>query len=154
MKSRLHLLITTGLLLVASTVSLAQTSVYAIRVAAADPEGVAVFYKKAFGLTEAERINLPQGVEIMLNYGSTEAEALANTTVPQVVIMYRESDAVEDALAHLIFGVEDAVAVAQAVVDAGGSIDRAPFAFGTDGMMIGMVRDPAGNHIELIQRPK
>jgi len=152
MKSFLQL-ITAVLLIATASVSHAQTSVYAVRVTAADPEAVATFYKAAFGLVEAERINLPQGVEIMLNYGTTQAQALASTA-PQVVIMSRASDDVEDTVPHLIFVVNDAVAVSAAVKSAGGTIERAAFAFGNEGMMIAMVIDPAGNHLELIQRPR
>jgi len=59
-----------------------------------------------------------------------------------------------DVNAHLIFNVTDAAATAAAVKAAGGSMDREPMPFGNTGIVIGIAADPAGNRIELIQRPQ
>ena len=151
MKMLIKTLMTAGILLTTCAAQ-AQISVYAIRVGAQDPDAVANFYKAAFGLKEAERLSLPNGVEIMLNFGASEAQALASTA-PQVVIMSRDSDAVEDVVPHLIFRVSDREATASAVSGAGGTIVRGPFEFGDSGIIITMLKDPAGNEVELIQRP-
>ena len=43
---------------------------------------------------------------------------------------------------------------ASAVQAAGGTMDREPMPFGNTGIVIGIAADPAGNRIELIQRPQ
>ncbi len=45
-------------------------------------------------------------------------------------------------------------ATVAAVKAAGGKMDAEPKEFGKTGIMIGMLVDPAGNHVEMIQRPK
>jgi len=50
--------------------------------------------------------------------------------------------------------VTDIAATAAAVKAAGGKMDGEPRPFGKSGMVIGMALDPAGNRLELIQRPK
>jgi predicted enzyme related to lactoylglutathione lyase len=71
----------------------------------------------------------------------------------QIVIMQRKPRA-PDEIAHVIFNVTDAAATAAAVKAAGGKMDGDPKPFGNTGIIIGFAIDPAGNHIELIQRPQ
>lgn len=123
------------------------------RVGAVDVATVAKFYQAAFGLKEVQRLQFPNMLEIMLNFGDTVDAAKANTA-PQVVIMQRPSDDVKDATPHLIFSVTDAKATAAAVKAAGGKMDDDPKPFGNTGMVIGFGTDPAGNKFELIQQPK
>jgi len=122
------------------------------RVAGKDAVALGKFYETAFGLKEVNRLTFPGGVEIFLNFGDTADGAKANTAA-QVVIMQSEP-AAKDTVAHLIFNVTDATATAAAVKAAGGTMDREPMPFGNTGMVIGFAVDPAGNRIELIQRPQ
>lgn len=130
----------------------AQNSLLGGRIGAKDPVTLAEFYKSVFGLYQVDQFNFQDGgIEVMLNFGSTEAEAKANTNA-EIVLFPRPSDDVEDDIPHLIFNVSDIKAVTMAIKDHGGTMDREPFPLG-GGMMIGIAKDPAGNQIELIQRP-
>jgi len=66
--------------------------------------------------------------------------------------MHRESDALQDTIAHVILNVTDMAATVAAVKAAGGRIDGEPRPYGNTGIVIGFALDPAGNRIELIQR--
>ena len=144
------LLLTAGLL---STQINAEVSFNSARVTAEDVLATAEFYKTALGMHEVERINLPGGqVEVMLNFGHTQQEALANTDA-QVVIMHRDAGEMIDKIAHLIFDVTDIEATVAAVKKAGGSIATEPFEFGNTGIKIAMINDPAGNQVEFLQKP-
>ncbi len=125
----------------------------AARVGAEDVAAAARFYEAAFGLQEVNRLELPGQLEIMLNFGASVAEAKANPNA-QVVIMHRDSNDLKDPVPHLILNVSDINATAAAVKAAGGTLAGEPREFGKSGMMIGFAVDPAGNRIELIQRPK
>ena len=122
------------------------------RVAGKDAVALGKFYETAFGLKEVNRLTFPGGVEIFLNFGDNVDGAKANAAA-QVVIMQSEP-AAKDTVAHLIFNVTDADATAAAVKAAGGTMDREPMPFGNTGLVIGFAVDPAGNRIELIQRPQ
>jgi predicted enzyme related to lactoylglutathione lyase len=122
------------------------------RVAGKDAVALGKFYETAFGLKEVNRLTFPGGVEIFLNFGDNVDGAKANAAA-QVVIM-QSDPAAKDAVAHLIFNVTDAAATAAAVKAAGGTMDREPMPFGNTGLVIGFAVDPAGNRIELIQRPQ
>src|SRR5262245_13927385 len=81
--------------------------VRASRVLATDPEALATFYEKAFGMSETRRpMNTPTFKEIVINTGATTAEAQAATTTP-IVIATRPKDAPAGALAALILQVPD-----------------------------------------------
>ena len=143
---------TTIMLLIFSSLAQAQISLNAVRVTAADPDSLSEFYQTVFGLKEVNRLNLPGGnVEIFLNFGETEADAIANPAA-QVVIMQSATDPTEEAT-HVIFTVSDINAVAAAITAAGGHMERAPFEFGNSGTFLGMAKDPAGNHIEILKPP-
>ncbi len=122
------------------------------RVGGKDAVALGKFYETAFGLKEVNRLTFPGGVEIFLNFGDTVDAAKANKAA-QVVIMQAEP-AAKDSVAHLIFDVTDVAATAAAVKAAGGTLDREPAPFGNTGIVIGIAADPAGNRIELIQRPQ
>ena len=123
------------------------------RVTAPDVAKVGKFYETAFGMKEVQRLQLPGAIEIMLNFGDTVDAAKANKNA-QVVVMHRGDKEPQDGVAHLIFDVTDIKAVAASVKAAGGSIHTEPFEFGKTGIFIAIALDPAGNHIELIQRAK
>lgn len=123
-----------------------------VRIGARDVSALARFYQSAFGMHEVQRIQTPQFLEIMLDFGSTQEAAKANNGA-DVVIMQRDADDGKDTMAHVVFTVTNIDAVVAAVKAAGGRMERDPFAFGDTGIRIGMGIDPAGNHFELIQFP-
>jgi predicted enzyme related to lactoylglutathione lyase len=148
------LLAASATLLLAGPVSgAAGITLNAARVTAEDVAKLGKFYEAAFGLKEVQRLQLPDGIEIMLNFGDTVAAAKANQNA-QVVIMHRGEKEPKDGVAHLIFDVTDIKAAVAAVKAAGGTLEREPFEFGKSGIFIAVAVDPAGNHVELIQRAK
>lgn len=124
----------------------------AARVGAVDVPAAAKFYEAAFGLKEVNRIKLPNSVEIMMNFGTSMKAAKMNHDA-QVVIMHRASNDIKDPVPHLVLNVTDMKATVAAIKSAGGSMTGKPREFGNTGIMIGIALDPAGNRIELIQRP-
>ncbi len=131
----------------------AQVTLNAPRIGAADSAALAKFYEAAFGMQETNRLALPAGPEIFLNFGATVDAAKANKSLP-IVIMHRDSDTLKDPVPHLILNVTDMNAVVSAIKGAGGSMDGTPQPFGNSGVVIGIAVDPAGNRLELIQRPQ
>jgi predicted enzyme related to lactoylglutathione lyase len=129
----------------------AEVTLNSVRIAAADTVALAKFYQSAFAMQEVNRIAVPAGPEIFVNFGATVDAAKASRTMP-IVIMHRDSDATKDPIAHVILNVTDMAATVAAIKAAGGSMEGEPRPFGTSGVMIGIAIDPAGNHIELIQR--
>jgi len=138
--------------LLVSGVASADVTLNSVRVAAADTVALAGFYQSAFVMQEVNRIAVPGGPEIFVNFGATADAAKANKGLP-IVIMHRDSDAVKDPIAHVILNVTDMTATVAAIKAAGGSMDGDPRPFGNTGIVIGIAIDPAGNRIELIQRP-
>ena len=130
----------------------AQVTLNSARLGAQDPAALAKFYEAAFGMFETNRINVPGGAEIFVNFGATADDAKANKSTP-IVISHRDSDDIKDPIAHLILNVKDMTATVAAIKAAGGSMAGDPRAFGNTGIMIGIAIDPAGNRLELIQRP-
>jgi len=143
--------LTAALAVLVSTVAFAEVTLNSVRVASTDTEALATFYKAAFGMQEVNRLPVQGGPEIFVNFGATVDAARANRT-PPVVIMHRDSDAMKDPIAHVIFNVTDMTATAAAVKAAGGKMDGDPRPYGNTGIVIGFAIDPAGNRIELIQR--
>jgi predicted enzyme related to lactoylglutathione lyase len=135
-----------------SSTAFAEVTLNSLRVAAADTEALATFYKAAFGMQEVNRLAVPGGPEIFVNFGATVDAAKANRSAP-VVIMHRDSDATKDPIAHVIFNVTDMKGTVAAIKAAGGTMDGEPREFRNTGIMIGIAIDPAGNRVELIQRP-
>ncbi|HEX5227320.1 MAG TPA: VOC family protein [Bryobacteraceae bacterium] len=130
----------------------AQVTLNSVRVAAKDSVEVAKFYEAAFGMQEVNRLGAPTGPEVFVNFGATADAAKANKSEP-IVIMHRDSDDVKDAVPHVILNVKDMAATVSAVKAAGGSMAGDPRPFGKTGIVIGIAIDPAGNRIEMIQRP-
>ena len=129
-----------------------QVTLNSVRVGARDTVALAKFYEAAFGMQEVNRIAVPAGPEVFVNFGATPEAAKASKSEP-VVLMHRDSDEVKDEIPHLIFNVTDMKATVAAVKAAGGSMAGDPRPFGNTGMVIGIAIDPAGNRVELIQRP-
>jgi predicted enzyme related to lactoylglutathione lyase len=130
----------------------AQVTLNSARVGGEDTAALAKFYEAAFGMFETNRITVPGGAEIFVNFGATADEAKANKSTP-IVITHRDSNDIKDPIAHLILNVKDMTATVAAIKAAGGSMAGDPRAFGNTGIMIGIAIDPAGNRLELIQRP-
>jgi predicted enzyme related to lactoylglutathione lyase len=140
-----------AVLLLASA-AFAQVTLNSVRVGARDTAALAKFYQTAFGMQETNRINAPGGPEIFVNFGATVDAAKANKSEP-IVIMHRDSDDLKDPIAHVILNVKDMKTTVAAIKAAGGSMDGEPRPYGNTGIVIGIATDPAGNRIELIQRP-
>jgi len=141
--------------LAAATVAMAQESgvrVRSIRVLATDPEAVARFYEKAFGMSETRRpVNTATFKEIIINSGSTADLARKATTTP-IVIATRPKDAPSGAMAALILEVPNLDKAIEAVKANGGTLMRP--AAKTEGLSYAFVKDPDGNQIELIMTQK
>jgi predicted enzyme related to lactoylglutathione lyase len=132
----------------------AAVTLNAARIGGPDVEALGKFYAAAFALKEVNRIPTRDGPELILNFGDSVDAAKANSAA-QVVIMHAEANAnANDSVPHLIFNVTDAAATADAVKKAGGKMASDPKPFGNTGIVIGIAVDPAGNRIELIQRPQ
>jgi len=131
----------------------AGTTLNGVRVGAKDPAALAKFYQTVFGMFEVQRIQTPQMLEIMLDFGATAEAAKANAGA-DVVIMQRPADDGADTMPHIVFNVTDMDGLVTAIKAAGGRMEREPFEFGKTGIRIGMGIDPAGNHFEMIQAPK
>ena len=131
----------------------AQVTLNSVRVAAADTVALSKFYAAAFGMFEVNRIAVPAGPEIFMNFGASADAAKANKGLP-IVLFHRDSDAVKDPIPHVILNVTDMAATAAAVKAAGGTMDGEPRPFGNTGIVIGFAVDPAGNRVELIQPRK
>jgi predicted enzyme related to lactoylglutathione lyase len=133
--------------------ALAQVTLNSVRIAAADTVALAKFYQTAFAMQEVNRIDVPGGPEIFVNFGATADAAKANKGLP-IVIMHRDSDATKDPIAHVILNVTNMTATVAAIKAAGGTMDGEPRPFRNTGVVIGIAVDPAGNRVELIQRPQ
>jgi len=130
----------------------AQVSLNSVRIAAKDTVMLGKFYQAAFGMQEVNRIESPGGPEVFVNFGASTETAKANKSEP-IVIMHRDSDDVKDPIAHVILNVKDMTSTVSAIKAAGGTMTGDPRPFGKTGIVIGIAIDPAGNRIELIQRP-
>lgn len=126
------------------------------RVGAEDPVALSAFYKSVFGLYEVNRFVFEDGgIEVMLNFGSSEADAKTNTNA-EIVLMPRVTNDIDDDIPHLIFNVDDLDATMAAVKAAGGSMQTPePISIpaGPNTIRIAIARDPANNLMELIQQP-
>jgi predicted enzyme related to lactoylglutathione lyase len=151
MKTYTTAIAASAMLLLASA-ALAQVTLNSVRIGAKDTVALAKFYQAAFGMGEVNRINTPGGPEIFVNFGATVDAAKANKSEP-IVIMHRDSDDLKDPIAHVILNVKDMAATVASIKASGGSMAGDPRPFGNTGIVIGIAIDPAGNRIELIQRP-
>ncbi len=139
-------------MLVVAGAAAAQVSLNSVRVGAKDTVALAKFYESAFGMQETNRIDSPAGPEVFVNFGATVEAAKANKSEP-IVLMHRDSDDVKDPIPHIILTIKDMTKTVAAVKAAGGSMTADPKPFRNTGIVIGIAIDPAGNRIEMIQRP-
>ena len=141
-------------LIASASAALAQESgiqVRSVRVLATDPEAIATFYKKAFGMSEVRRLDSPTFKEIIINSGSTP-DLAKKATAAAIVIATRPKDAPAGAMASLILEVPDLNKAIEAAKAAGGSLMRPPGKSGT--LMFAFLKDPDGNQVELVMSPK
>jgi len=144
--------ITVSATLLLASAARAQVTLNSVRIGAKDTVSLAKFYQAAFGMQEVNRIDTPGGPEIFVNFGATIDAAKAIKSEP-IVIMHRDSDDLKDPIAHLILNVKDMAATVAAIRAAGGSMAGDARPFRNTGVVIGIAIDPAGNRLELIQRP-
>jgi predicted enzyme related to lactoylglutathione lyase len=144
--------ITVSATLVLACAAHAQVTLNSVRIGAKDSVALAKFYQTAFGMQEVNRIASAGGPEVFVNFGATVESAEANKSEP-IVIMHRDSDDIKDPIAHVILNVKDMAATVASIKTAGGSMTGDPRPFGNTGIVIGIAIDPAGNRIEMIQRP-
>lgn len=149
--------ITVMLAVVALSVSVAAQEsgirVRSVRVLAADPEALATFYEKTFGMSETRRP--PVGgasKELVINSGSTSDLARKATTTP-IVIMTRPANSPAGAMASLILEVPDIEKAMESVKANGGTLMR-PATKSGEGLTYAFVKDLDGNQIELVMSPK
>jgi predicted enzyme related to lactoylglutathione lyase len=152
MKSPYTTAIAASAMLLLASAALAQVTLDSVRIGAKDSVALAKFYQAAFGMQEVNRINVPGGPEVFVNFGATVDAAKANKSEP-IVIMHRDSDELKDPIAHVILDVKNMAATVASIMAAGGSMAGDPRPFGNTGLIIGIAIDPAGNRLELIQRP-
>ena len=103
-------------------------------------------------MLEVNRVVNSGGTEVFVNFGATFEAANANKN-PRMILFHRDSDDVKDPTTHVIFSVKDMAATVAAIKAAGGTMTGDPRPFGNTGTILGFAIDPAGNRIELIQRP-
>jgi len=147
---------TAAYILAAATMAMAQESgihVGAVRVLATDPEAIARFYEKAFGMSETSRpVTTATFKEIVINSGST-ADLAKRATTTAIVVATRAKDAPAGAMASLILQVPDLDKAIESVKQNGGAVIRPPNKSAA-GLMFAFVKDPDGNQIELLMMPK
>jgi predicted enzyme related to lactoylglutathione lyase len=152
MKKIYTIAIAVSAVLLLASAAHAQVTLNSVRIGAKDTVALAKFYQAAFGMQEVNRIDAAGGPEIFVNFGATIDAAKALKSQP-IVIMHRDSDDLKDPIAHVILNVKDMAATVAAIKAAGGSMAGDPRPFRNTGTVIGIAIDPAGNRLELIQRP-
>ncbi|MFT6092903.1 MAG: putative enzyme related to lactoylglutathione lyase [Pseudohongiellaceae bacterium] len=130
----------------------ADVSLMAARVGAEDVFGTGEFYKKAFGLVEVDRLELASGkVELILGFTESHDQSIGNMG-PGIAILSRESDEAVESMPHIIFRVTDIGSFYFDALELGGIEVQAPTAISDLGITIAMLKDPAGNTIELLEQ--
>src|SRR5277367_2746673 len=64
----------------------AQVTLNSVRVGAKDSVALAKFYQAAFGMQEVNRIDVPGGPEVFVNFGATVDAAKGNKSEPIVIM--------------------------------------------------------------------
>src|SRR5262245_39625323 len=116
----------TACLIALATSAMAQETgihVRSVRVLATDPEALATFYEKAFGMSETRRPLNGATKEYVINSGLTPEIARRATTVP-IVIYTRAQNAPAGAMASLILEVPNLEKAIDAVKANGGTLMR------------------------------
>ena len=141
-----------GLVLASAIAASAQDTaihVRSVRVLATDPDALAMFYEKAFGMSQTRlAANSPTLKEIVINEGATP-ELASKATGAAIVITSRPKDAPAGALASLILQVPDINRAIESVKANGGTLMRGPAKSG-ENLTYAFVKDPDGNQIEMV----
>ena len=126
--------------------------VRSVRVLATDPEAIATFYQRAFGMSEIRRVGSAGAFqEIIINAGSTP-ELARKAGAAAIVIATRPKDAPAGAMASLILEVPDLNKAIEAVKANGGTLMRPPGKSGD--LQYAFLKDPDGNQVELVMSPR
>ncbi len=132
--------------------ALAQTaSVRDARITAKDRPGVEAaskFYQAVFGAKEITRIDRPTLLESILGFGPT-VEAARASPAARIVVM--TSPEPIGTVPHLVMTVSDIAVVFKAVAANGGKVVSGPTRTPELPQVTGMINDPAGNRVELVQ---
>jgi predicted enzyme related to lactoylglutathione lyase len=126
-------------------------SVRDARITAKDRPGVEAaskFYQAVFGAKEITRIDRPTLLESILAFGPT-VEAARASPAARIVVM--TSDEPIGTVPHLVMTVSDLAAVFKAVGANGGKVVSGPTKTPELPQSTGMINDPAGNRVELVQ---
>jgi predicted enzyme related to lactoylglutathione lyase len=151
MKSRYSSIVILFIGLAAIFQARADVSLMAARVGAEDVLGAGEFYVEAFGLIEVDRLELASGkTELILGFIENNNQSVANME-PGIAILGRDTDAAAESMPHIIFRVSDINAVYSKAIELGGTEVQGPMAISDLGITIAMLRDPAGNTIELLE---
>ena len=139
-------------ILAATTAAAAQQNgirVFAIRVLATNPEALAAFYEKAFGMSETSRpVNTATTMEIVINSGSTPDIARKAATTP-IALFTRPPNTPAGALAALVLEVPGLEKAIESALANGGTLLRPAATLGT--VRFAFLKDPDGNQIELVE---
>ncbi len=126
-----------------------KAALIAVRIGVRDPDAAAQFYRHVFKLQEIQRVEQEGETEVVLNFGSSVAEAKASKE-PKLVLRLQEMSLPRPSLSNVILRVDNLDATIDRVMESGGSLaKRFPLEIGA----IAMIRDPDGNEIELVARP-
>ncbi len=141
-----------GLTMTAGAATAQPTGIHvrAIRVLATDPEALAAFYERAFGMSETRRpVNTATTKEIAINSGATPD--IARKSTDTLIVLYtRPQNAPAGAMASLILEVPNLEKAIESVQANGGALMRPPAVSG-EGLHYAFVKDPDGNQIELLE---
>jgi len=123
--------------------------VRSVRVLATDPEVIATFYEKSFGMSEVRRAaNSATFKEIIINSGSTP-DLARKATGAAIVIATRGKGMPAGAMASLILEVPNLEKAIDSAKANGGTVMRPPSKT-ADGVNFAFLLDPDGNQVELV----
>jgi predicted enzyme related to lactoylglutathione lyase len=130
----------------------ADVSLMSAREGAEDVFGTGEFYKKAFDLVEMNRLDLASGkVELIFGVMESHDQSIRNMR-PGIAILSKESDDAVESMPHIIFRVSNIDSVYFDALEPSGIEVLASTATNDLGITIAMLKDPAGNTIELLKQ--
>lgn len=119
----------------------------AVGIGVADLDKSTDFYTRVLGMKEMQRFKLPHMDEVIVGFDNHMAVALMHWTDGSEQ-HYRANPV------KLVFYVDDAKAIAEAIRAEGLAITREPSTLpGFGEMLIGLAEDPDGYVVELLQQP-
>ena len=115
----------------------------------ASVEAASKFYQAVFAAKEITVINRPTLYESILGFGATVDAARASPAA-RIVVM-TSAEPISATVPHLVMTVSDIDAVFKAVAANGGKVISGPTRTPELPQVTGMINDPAGNRVELVQ---